>query len=378
MPHLSSKSEPCLNRTESAIDGLDLSKTIKRHIGHGPRLTRFCRDGLDLLAMENEWVRIVIWPGHGADLLEFRHKPSDIDVLWKNPQCWPPRKRSLDLPHCGRSEFYDTFHGGWFVSLPNGFFPADYHGAPLGCHGEMLAVSWATEVLEESPERVRLRLTGRGVRTPWMLARELEIRTGEPFVRWHEKLTNRSAKRLPAAWLHHPGFGGPLIEGAEIVTPARTVMTPPSDRSELGQLQPSYRGPWPQVPEQCGVIRDCSRVPEEGSDAEHVVHLTDFPTGWGCVWNEARQLGFGIRWDERVFPYAWSWASGRSIDTYPLWGSCHTVTIQPSTSPMLPFDRLIETDQLLWVEGMGTVETELTVGFTRYRDQVLELSADQK
>jgi len=347
--------------------------THSRRIGHGPRATHFAWEGLDLLAIENECVRIVIWPRHGADLLEFRDKASDIDVLWKNPQCWPPQPRALDQPHRGRSEFYDTFHGGWFVSLPTGFFPADYSGAPIGCHGELLAVPWTAEVLEESAERVLVRLIGKGVRTPWMVTREMELRTGEPFVRWSERLTNRSATRLPAAWLHHPGFGGPLIEGAEIVAPARTVLTPPSDRPELGQLQPSYRGAWPEVPEQSGAMRDCSRVPEEGSDSEHVVHLTDFPTGWGCFWNESRKLGFGIRWDEKVFPYAWSWASGRSVDTYPLWGSCHTVTIQPSTSPMLPFERLLETDQLLWVEGEDSVETNMTAGFTCERDQMLDL-----
>jgi hypothetical protein len=344
------------------------------HIGHGPRATPFRWEGLDLLAIENDRVRIVIWPEHGADLLEFRDKASDIDVLWKNAQCWPPRRRALDQPQLGRSEFYDIFHGGWFVSLPNGFFPGDYYGAPIGCHGEFLAVPWKAEVLEQTAERVLVRLTGSGVRTPWMVTREMELRAGEPFVRWSERLTNRSATRLPAAWLHHPGFGGPLIEGAEIVTPARTVLTPPSDRPELGQIQSSYRGEWPRVPEQSGAMRDCSRVPEKGSASEHVVHLTDFPTGWGCVWNEARQLGFGIRWDERIFPYAWSWASGRSGDTYPVWGSCHTVTIQPSTSPMLPFDRLLETDQLLWVEGKGSVETAMTAGFISGRDQMLELS----
>jgi len=345
-----------------------------RRISHGPRATHFSCEGLDLLAIENERVRIVIWPQHGADLLEFRNKASDIDVLWKNPQCWPPRPCALDQPHRGRSEFYDIFHGGWFVSLPNGFFPADYYGAPIGCHGELLAVPWTAEVLEESIGRVLVRVTGKGVRTPWMVTRELELRTGEPFVRWNERLTNRSATRLPAAWLHHPGFGGPLIDGAEIVTAAQTVVTPPSDRPELGQLQPSYRGAWPKVPEQSGAMRDCSHVPDEGSDSEHVVHLTDFSTGWGCVWNGSLKLGFGIRWDEKVFPYAWSWARGRSVDTYPLWGSCHTVTIQPSTSPMLPFERLLETDQLLWVEGKGSVETAMTAGFTCKRDQMLNLT----
>jgi hypothetical protein len=41
---------------------------------------------------------------------------------------------------------------------------------------------------------------------------------------------------------------------------------------------------------------------------------------------------------------------------------------------MLPFERLLETDQLLWVEGKGSVETAMTAGFTCKRDQMLNLT----
>ena len=347
-----------------------MNNTARRKVA--PRASWVKRDGLRLLVVENGPVRVAIWPEHGADLVEFRHKATDLDVLWKNPQVSPPRLHGLDQPAGGRSEFYDVFHGGWFVSLPNGFFPADYFGAPLGCHGEIQSVPWQAEILEQSKARVRIRLTGRSVRTPWVLVRELELAGDDAVVRWTEKLTNRSATRLPVAWLHHPGFGGPLIDGAELVTTARTVLTPPADRPELVQLQPSYRGKWPHVPESAnGAMRDCSRVPPAGSATEHVVHLTDFPQGWGAVWNQKRGLGFGISWDEKVFPFAWSWAAGRGIDTYPIWGGCHTITLQPSTSPLLPFERLVATDQVRWIEGGGSLETRMAAGFINARSEVL-------
>ena len=354
-------------------DGLAMSGEV--HRSHGPRAEWIEWAGLRLLVIENERIRLVVWPEHGADLIEFRHKASDVDVLWKNPLVWPPRGRALDQPHGGRSEFYDTFHGGWFVSLPNGFFPADYHGAPLGCHGELHSVPWEAEILEQSSARVGVRLTGRGVRTPWALVRELDLAADEPVVRWRERLCNRSQTRLPVAWLHHPGFGGPLIDGAELVTSAQTVLTPPADRPELGQLRAGYRGSWPLVPEQAGgAMRDCSRVPAAGGDTEHVVHLTDFRPGWGAVWNGERALGFGLRWDESFFPYAWSWAAGRGHDAYPIWGACHTITLQPSTSPLLPFARLLDTNQVLWVDGKASVETNLAAGFIAERTATVPLT----
>ena len=345
------------------------------HRSHGPRAAWTHWAGLRLLVIENECIRLAVWPEHGADLIELRHKASDLDILWKNPLVWPPRLRALDQPHGTRSEFYDVFHGGWFVSLPNGFFPANYQGASLGCHGELQSVPWEAEILEQSEAAVRVKLVGRSVRTPWELTREIELRANDPAVRWHERLANRSGKRLPVAWLHHPGFGGPLIEGAELVTNARTVVTPPADRPELAQLRPAYRGAWPRVPEQSGNnLRDCSRVPAAGSDVEHVVHLTDFPFGWGAVWNETRALGFGLRWDETFFPYAWSWAAGRGSDTYPIWGTCHTITLQPSTSPLLPFERLVETNQVRWIDGRAAVETRMAAGFITARAATLALT----
>jgi hypothetical protein len=340
---------------------------------HGPRATCYRWAGLDLLAVENERLRLVIWPEHGADLLELRHKPTDIDVLWKNPYDWPPRRQPLAQPQRGRSEMYDLFHGGWFVSAPNGFFPADYFGAPLGCHGELQSIPWSVEILEDSAERVRVRLTGEAARTPWVLTRELVLEAGAAVVRWRERLHNRSQQRLPVAWQHHPAFGGPFIEDAEIVTSARTLLTPPADRPELAQIRPAYRGAWPQAPEQSGGVRDCSRVLPSGCGLEHVVHLTDFPQGWAGLWNPRLKLGCGLRWDETVFPYAWSWAVGHGDGGYPLWGSGHTVTLQPSTSPMRPFPDLVAANAVKWVDGRGAIETAMAVGFTSTRDEVLEL-----
>ena len=65
---------------------------------HGPRFQWFQWAGLKLLAIENECIRVVIWPGHGADLVEFRHKPTDLDALWKNPRVWPLADLAADLP----------------------------------------------------------------------------------------------------------------------------------------------------------------------------------------------------------------------------------------------------------------------------------------
>ena len=246
----------------------------------------------------------------------------------------------------------------------------------MGCHAERLSVPWRAEVMEQNDRRVRVRLTGSGRRTPWAMHREFCLRANDDAVFWKDTVFNQTGTKLPLAWLHHPGFGGPLINDARIVTAARTLMTPPSTRPELNQLEPAYRGDWPMAPQQSGGSRDCSLVPQAGSSVEHVVHLADFPVGWGCVWNDRLRLGFGIRWDESVFPYAWSWSCGAGAKSYPLWGGCHTITIQPSTSPLLPFAELVSSDALAWVEPHGALATCLSAGFVHDANAVLHLPQD--
>lgn len=334
---------------------------------HGPRFQWFNWQGLELLAIENELIRVVVWPGHGADIIEFRHKRTDFDVLWKNPRVWPPRPSALDQPHAARSEFYDVFHGGWFVSLPSGFFPSAWpnaEGPSLGCHGELQSVPWEVEVVECDGSVVVVRAVGRSIRTPLRLERFWRIHAGSPILFWEEALVNESTSRMPIAWLHHPGFGGPLIDGARIVSKAKKVTVPDYPPSFDGQLRPGYEGRWPLVPEtDTGKLRDCSQVPPAGSSLEHVVHLSDLDVGWGAIWNETHKLGFGLRWDEKFFPYMWSWACGRCGEGYPLWGSGHTVTLQPSTSERLPFPQILARNQVHWLESKGLIKTALSAGY---------------
>jgi hypothetical protein len=254
--------------------------------------------------------------------------------------------------------------GSWYVSLPNGFFAGDYFGAPLGTHGELRSVPWTVEGIRRGRSAVTAVLRGPSVRTPLVYRRELTVRAGSPLLEWRETVQNRAGEPLPIAWLQHPTFGGPLLSGARLLTPAQTVRVFQADRPESLQLQAGYSGKWPLVPERVGgALRDCSVVPAAGSGLDHSVQLADFSAGWGCVWNEGRQLGFSLQWDLALFPHAWSWASGGGIRHYPLWGEGHLITLQPSTSPVGRFADLLQAGQLRTVPAHGEISTEMTTGF---------------
>lgn len=330
---------------------------------NSPRATRFTRDGLDLVAVENDRVRLVFWPAHGCDVIEFRHKGSDCDALWKNPYLQPPRLDPLPLPHAGRSEFYDTFHGGWLLSIPACFSPCDYYGAPMGTLGEYAQLAWSIDDIREEPKQVSVIFAVHGVRTPFAITRRVTLRTGEDKAGFHTTVHNGATQRLPLVWIEHLLLGGPLLDGGRVMTAAGNSVVPPTSRPGLTQLQPDSTTAWPMARESTGGLRDLRQVPPRGSMLEHVVALEKFREGWGCLWNASLNLGFELRWDTEFFPRAWLWATGTGGADYPLWGSGHVLGLEPATSSPLPFRDLVERGEVRWIEAGAEIGTTLTAGF---------------
>ena len=318
----------------------------------------------ELLVLENAFCRIALWPEMGGAIVSYIDLASGVDIIWRNSYGQPPRSRVLDQPTRNGSDLYDVMDGSWYVSLPNGFFAGDYFGAPLGTHGELRSLPWAVTDTLATSEEVRVTLVGHSVRTPLIYRRELTLRRDSALMHWRETLENRWAEPLPVAWLQHPTWGGPLLDGAQLITPARKVNVFKADAPEELQLRAGYRGQWPFVPERVGgKLRDCSLVPPAGSGRDHSVQLTDFEAGWGCVWNQRRQLGFALEWDLKTFPYAWSWNCSGGVKHYPLWGEGHIITLQPSTSPVGRWPDLLRAGAVLTVPARGTVTTTMTTGF---------------
>ncbi|MBL9206074.1 MAG: DUF4432 family protein [Opitutaceae bacterium] len=320
--------------------------------------------GRRCLSLENQHCQIVLCPDQGGAIVSYVHRPSGIDVLWRNPYGQPPRSRVLDQPMGGGSDLFDVMDGSWYVSLPTGFFPGDYFGAPIGTHGELRSLPWTVERTDRARTHVEVTLLGWSVRTPLGYRRTLRLEAGSPRLIWTETVINRAARALPVAWLQHPAFSGPLIDGAQLVTSARTVRVFKADDPSQLQLVSGFEGPWPHVPErETGKLRDCSRVPAADSGHDHSVQLTDFATGRGCFWNAELKLGFVMEWDAQQFPYAWSWARGGGPCCYPLWGAGQLVTLQPSTSPVGRFPDLVRAGAVLTVPAGGEVSTTLHTGF---------------
>src|SRR5258708_24432131 len=62
--------------------------------------------GLQVVTLENRFLRLTILPEAGAKIWQITYKPFDADLLWNNPRIGPSR---LSL----NSRYDDVWSGGW-------------------------------------------------------------------------------------------------------------------------------------------------------------------------------------------------------------------------------------------------------------------------
>ena len=303
---------------------------------HGCRISdAWTLTGMRTLIFENELLRVVVLVDKGSDIVEFRYKPLDLDFLYFAPGgIRNPRQNTLSAPSTG--PFLDYFSGGWNEVLPNGGPHVTYKGAELGQHGEISLIPWEYAIMEDTPDRVAVRLWVRPIRTPFFLEKTLSLEPGRAVLKIEETLTNEGGETQHLMWGQHIAFGRPFLdEGAVIDSPAQKF-TVHEDMPgfEPRRFQPDTVSHWPQATTPDGTIADASQVPPYGdTQAQEMAYLTDLNEGWFAITNPIRKVGFGLQFDPSLFRYVWYWQQlGNVAQGYPWWGRTHTAALEPWTS----------------------------------------------
>ncbi len=331
---------------------------------HGCRISdAWHYDGMQALVLENELLRVTVLAGKGSDIVEFRYKPLDLDFLFFAPGgIRNPNRGLLSAPSGG--PFLDYFSGGWNEVLPNGGPPVTYKGAELGQHGEVSLLPWEYAILEDSPQRVAVRLWVRPLRTPFFLEKTLSLEPGRPALFIQERLVNEGGEPLHAMWGHHIAFGRPFLDDACVIdAPARRFLVHGAMPGyEPRRFRPSYEGAWPLVPAPDGRLVDAAFVPPFGStQAQEMAYLAELDDGWYAITNQERKIGVGLRFDHTLFRYVWYWQQlGNVAQGYPWWGRVHTAALEPWTSyPTGGLNEAIANGTALLVQPGESVSTQL-------------------
>lgn len=330
-----------------------------RHFG--ARLHDYTMLGYRTLALENELIRVEILADKGSDIIGFLHKPSDTDFLWRRSPGLRPAGHGYQPRGVDEWVFVDGYEGGWQECMPNGGESVVYKGAALPFHGELLAVPWEVEVLEDRPEVVSVRLSVRTMRTPFCVEKTLTLRSARAVLEIDERLSNLANEPMEIMWGHHPAYGPPFIDSScRIDLPPCRASTDRSAPWEGGYIEYPATFDWPMAPLRAGGLRDISVIPEPESRIADWVRMTGFEEGWYGITSGRRRVGFGLRWDAQLFKHLWFWHVWGGMPGYPWYGLNYCCALEPWTSwPDGGLNRAIENGSALNVGPRETVETRL-------------------
>lgn len=317
--------------------------------------------GMNVVWMENDYLRIGILAGRGGDIFEFRYKPKDVDFLLRLPKGILNPNVDFSQMRDTPNQFEDYYYGGWQEILPNspGF---KYRGASLGQHGEVSLTPWKHAILENTPEKVSVKLWARPLRMPILIEKTLALEAGKATLFIDEKLTNESRTHLDIAWGQHIAFGLPFLqEGAKITTNARRFLAEPLMPPQR-RFQPGIELDFPKALNINGLEDDASLIPPEpATPYSDLAYLSGFDDkAFYALKNETKDVGFALRWDARIFGHVWYWTERYATRDAPWWGNTYAIALEPWTMRWRPDpEQAIADGEWLRLEAGEIIETKL-------------------
>jgi len=327
---------------------------------HGCRVDEFVWRGHRLVVLENQRLRIGVLADKGADIVEFRYKPLDLDVFWHAPQTVLPAGQPVATSPRAQGPFLDYYAGGWQEVLPNAGPATTYKGAELGQHGEVALLPWDVCVREDRAERIDVEFSVETLRTPFRLVRRMILERESPVLRLEESVSNLGEEEMHYAWGHHPALGAPFLEeGCEIQLPECEVVQPAYAENCKRRFAIGQSGAYPHLMGANGVMQRVDRVQSKASRTEDVLLFRNFGQGWCSVRNPNLQLQFALKWDQATFPYFWCWQVYGGSWGYPYYGRCYTVALEPFNCPIVALSEAVENNLVPTLQPGATIETTL-------------------
>jgi galactose mutarotase-like enzyme len=296
----------------------------------GCRVTEVIYRGLRSFYLENELLRVLILADKGGDIVEFVHKPTDTDFLWRSPNGVRDPRGFVATAQRPEGAFLDFYPGGWQDCLPTGGDATDFAGTRHGPHGEFCLLPWQAQLTADEPETVTLELRARGYRTPLFVTKRFTLQRGRPVLFVHERVVNEGAEAFDLVWGQHPAFGPPFLDASCVVDlPAATVHA--DDRQPTHRYRPGTSA-WPLAHGRDGTLIDISKIPPPDVRTHDTVFLTDLSAGWYAVTNTGRSVGFGMCWPLEVYPAIWFWQSYGGAFGSPWFGRSYNIALEPWTT----------------------------------------------
>ncbi|NGM70623.1 aldose 1-epimerase [Natronolimnobius sp. AArcel1] len=344
----------------------------------GPRIsTDFTYRGIDAVILENSALRVLVLPGKGGDIVEFRDKRTDVDVLWRTPHNWTPPE-SRYVPTAAETGWNEHYPGGWQVNLPVAGGGWEFDGSAYGQHGESALLPWDAEVVRDDGEAVTLRLTVELTRYPFVVERDLTLPAGDSRLEIEESVTNRGERPLEYVWQQHVTLGQPLLSSAaRLDLPDATGVNPKyGDAFPNARLEGDVEFEWPHAPGRDGTTVDLREIPPEDSTIHDQSFAVDMADGWYALTNPDIDLGFALTFPLEPFESLWYWQPFGGFHESPWFNRNYNVGLEPTTAYPGDPDVQRENGTMKELEPGETVEAEFTATTYGGLESVSDVSPD--
>lgn len=269
---------------------------------------------------------VVVDPGRGADILSLVDRSSGLDLLFRTP--WRERADAVRQGQAtstvdSTARWLEGYRGGWQTLCPVAGDAAVVHGAPVTFHGEASLVPWTVD--ERSGDTVRLSVELFSV--PLRIERVVTVIGAHVTVT--DELVNLSTVDLDIAYVQHPAFGGPFLDGNCVMdTGAQTFTIDPGRDSPF---PPGREFTWPDAQTSDRAHVDLRVVPARGENRELFGWLGDFAGHWASITNHDLGLTVRVEWDGEHLPYAWLWQELEATGAFPWYRRARAVAIEPAS-----------------------------------------------
>ena len=318
--------------------------------------------GLRTLVMQNEKLRVTILVDKGADIYEFLHKPTDTDFMWQTPMGLHNPSTHTPTNTTAAGPFMDHYAGGWQEIFPSGGAENIHAEVSYGQHGEVCQLPWEVTVLEDHPDRVSVQFTVRTLRTPYLLERRMTLNSGEAKLHISEILTNLSSEPMDFMWGHHVALGEPFMdEWCRLDCAARSIKIHENPYSKNQRFETAAEFTYPTATDLDGREIDFRKVLPKSSRKMDMSYLTDLTEPWYALTHTKRQLGFGLRFDSKIFDTIWCWQVFGGGEGAPWFSQTYNMGLEPFSSwPGSGLDDVVRSGRHKSISGNAVIETHLT------------------
>ena len=318
---------------------------------------RWSFNGLKVIYLRSDYLEISMIPELGGVINSIRRVLDNMEILAQVRDPIPlsrlqglyPAKNLLDI----------ILIGGWYEILPNAGYFSSYEGADYGLHEESVYLPWKAmydDFIDPNSVTLQVSLT----KSPISLSKHITLQGGQLTIQ--ENLVNTSDQDINIAWLHHPIFGGDLLdENTELLIDRCEFEVDKYLPNDKGTLKPGYKGIWPMCIDKQDRVVNLSKIPKRGEiNSDDSIYIPNLPSGTFTIQNIPKKMKVVVNWDNKLFPVLWIWRAFGGGRSFPSYGSIYAMGVEMGTSyPSTGLAQQSEMGTLYRMKGNSEIKTTI-------------------